>query len=100
MNGALVVVDGGFLSALEKLNGCGSCRRWECWASVGNEFKRRLQSCIVAREMDDAKPVRCQKCGKPLGYVTVLAKGLTSLPQLMQDVKIVAVCMECSRRGK
>ncbi len=30
-------------------------------------------------KMSDAKPVRCQKCGKPLGYVTVLAKGFVGL---------------------
>ena len=29
--------------------------------------------------MSEPKPVRCQKCGKPLGYVTVLAKGLLGL---------------------
>ena len=35
--------------------------------------------------MNNTKPLRCQKYGKPLGYVTVLAKGLTSLPQPLQD---------------
>jgi hypothetical protein len=45
-----------------------------------------------------AKPVRCQKCGKPLGYVTVLAKGLASFQQPIQNVKIVAICMECFQK--
>jgi hypothetical protein len=45
--------------------------------------------------MDNPKPIRCQKCGKLLGYVTVLAKGITSLPQSLRDVKLVAVCLEC-----
>jgi len=48
--------------------------------------------------MNDAKPVRCQKCGKPLGYVTVVAKGVTSLPLSFRDVKLVAICMDCSQK--
>jgi hypothetical protein len=48
--------------------------------------------------MREAKPVRCQKCGKPLGYVTVLAKGLLGLKQPLQNVKLVAVCMECFQK--
>jgi hypothetical protein len=50
--------------------------------------------------MSNAKPLRCQKCGKPLGYVTVLAKGITSLVQPLQDVKLVAICMECFQKRK
>jgi hypothetical protein len=49
-------------------------------------------------EMTDAKPLRCQRCGKPLGYVTVLAKGVTLLPQALQDVKLIAICIECSKK--
>lgn len=62
--------------------------------------KRSVKNCIVVKDMSDAKPVRCQRCGKPLGYVTVLAKGLTPLSQSLQNVKIVAICMECSQREK
>ncbi|MDH5391196.1 MAG: hypothetical protein OEZ18_06625 [Candidatus Bathyarchaeota archaeon] len=50
--------------------------------------------------MSDAKLTRCQKCGKPVGYVTVLAKGLTSFQQPIQNVKIVAICMECSQKKR
>ncbi|MGB9135420.1 MAG: hypothetical protein WCC63_07575 [Candidatus Bathyarchaeia archaeon] len=50
--------------------------------------------------MNDSRPIRCQKCGKPLGYVTVLAKGLTSLPQSLQKVKLVAICMECFEKRR
>lgn len=50
--------------------------------------------------MSDSKPVRCQKCGKPVGYVTVLAKGLLGLQQSLQNVKVVAVCMECVQKKK
>ena len=50
--------------------------------------------------MSIAEPVRCQKCGKPVGYVTVLAKGLLGLQQSLQNVKVVAVCMECVQKKK
>jgi hypothetical protein len=55
---------------------------------------------FYGEEMSDAQPVRCQKCGRPLGYVTVLAKGITSLVQPLQDVKLVAICMEYSQKKK
>jgi hypothetical protein len=51
-------------------------------------------------EMSNAKTLRCQKYGKPLGYVTVLAKGLTSLPQLLPDVKLIAICIEFFKKKK
>jgi hypothetical protein len=44
--------------------------------------------------------VKCQKCGKPLGYVTVLAKGLTPLMQPLQNLKVVAICVTCSQKKK
>jgi hypothetical protein len=48
--------------------------------------------------MSDSKPVRCQKCGKPIGYVTVLVKGLRGLQQPMDGCKILAICMDCSKK--
>ncbi|MGD0644332.1 MAG: hypothetical protein ABSA75_05445 [Candidatus Bathyarchaeia archaeon] len=51
-------------------------------------------------KLSDAEPARCQKCGKPIGYVTVLARGLTSFQQPIQKVKIVAICMECAQKKK
>ena len=62
--------------------------------------KTILENSIIVKRMSDAKLVRCQKCGKPLGYVTVVAKGLMSLPQSLQNLKIIAICMECAQRGK
>jgi hypothetical protein len=62
--------------------------------------KKSDEELIYGEKMSDARPVRCQKCGKPLGYVTVLAKGLTSFQQPIQNVKIVAVCMECFQKKK
>lgn len=61
--------------------------------------KRNAENCIVVKEMSGTRPVRCQKCGKPLGYVTVLAKGLT-LSHPLQDMKIIAICMECAHSKK
>jgi len=49
--------------------------------------------------MTDAQPVKCQKCGNPIGFVTVLARGLTRLQQPVQHVKIVAICMECYQKA-
>jgi hypothetical protein len=48
--------------------------------------------------MSDRQPVRCQKCGKPVGYVTVLAKGLMGMQQRVENVMIVAICMDCYRK--
>jgi hypothetical protein len=47
-----------------------------------------------------SEPVRCQKCGKPIGYITVLARGLISFQQPIQNVKIIAICMDCAQNKK
>jgi uncharacterized ferredoxin-like protein len=65
-----------------------------------NQLKKSDGELFYGEKMSDARPVRCQKCGKPLGYVTVLAKGLTSFQQPIQKVKIVAICMECFEKKK
>ena len=46
-----------------------------------------------------AEPVS-QKCRKPVGYITVLAKGLTSFQLPIQNVKIVALCFDCAQTKK
>jgi hypothetical protein len=61
-------------------------------------LKKTDRELFYGEEMSDAKPVRCQKCGKPLGYVTVLAKGLISFQQPIRNAKIVAICMECFQK--
>jgi hypothetical protein len=53
-----------------------------------------------SERISTTEPVRCQKCGKPIGYITVLAKGLTSFQQPIQNVKIVAICMDCAQKKK
>jgi len=50
-------------------------------------------------KMRDAKSTRCQKCGKPIGFVTVLGSGLTRLQQPIQNVKIVAICMDSYQKA-
>ena len=49
--------------------------------------------------MKGFNPVRCQKCGKPVGYITVLGKGLMGVQQPINNVKVVAVCMACSQKS-
>jgi hypothetical protein len=56
---------------------------------------RTRRGFLRGEEMSAPRLVRCQKCGKPLGYVTVLAEGLAFSPLPVQDVKLVAICMEC-----
>jgi len=65
-----------------------------------NQLKKSDVELFYGEKMSDARPVRCQKCGKPLGYVTVLAKGLTPFQQPIQEVKIVAICIECFQKKK
>ncbi len=50
--------------------------------------------------MTEARLVKCQKCGKPLGSVAVLAKGLAQFQQQVQNIKIVAICIECYQDAK
>ncbi|MCW3999716.1 MAG: hypothetical protein NWE93_05715 [Candidatus Bathyarchaeota archaeon] len=48
--------------------------------------------------MSNSQPVRCQKCGNPVGYITVLTEGLMGIQQPLGNVKVVAICMECHRK--
>jgi hypothetical protein len=45
-----------------------------------------------------SEPVRCQKCGKPVGYITILSEGLLGMQQQIENVKIVAICMDCAQK--
>ena len=46
--------------------------------------------------MSESEPLRCQKCGKPVGYVTVTAKSFLVAKPAVDNVKLVATCMDCS----
>jgi hypothetical protein len=50
--------------------------------------------------MRESQPVRCQKCRKPVGYITLLTKGLMGIQQPIHNIKIVAICLECSQKAK
>lgn len=61
---------------------------------------RMLLERYLLMKMSVSKPVRCQKCEKPVGYITVLAKGLLLPRQPLENIKIVAICMECFGKSK
>ena len=61
-------------------------------------FKGEIETLFYREKMLEDKPVRCQKCGKRIGYVTVLGKGLTGFEQPVPNVKIVAICMDCAQK--
>jgi hypothetical protein len=45
--------------------------------------------------MSERKLLRCEKCGKPIGYVSVTAKSfLESRPDL-DNVRVVGTCLDC-----
>ena len=41
--------------------------------------------------MKGSNPVRCQKRGKPVGYITVLGKGLMGIQQPIDNIKVVTI---------
>jgi hypothetical protein len=50
--------------------------------------------------MSEANPVKCQKCGKPVGYIKVVPSGFLQTQSPVEGVKIVAVCMNCHGQRK
>jgi hypothetical protein len=50
--------------------------------------------------MSGSQPLKCQKCGKPVGYVTVTAKGFLAAKPSVENVKLIATCMECSKGNR
>jgi hypothetical protein len=53
-----------------------------------------------SEKISTIEPIKCQKRGKPIGYITVLAKGLISFQQPIQNVKIVSICIDCAQKKK
>ncbi len=49
--------------------------------------------------MSENKPLRCQKCGKPLGYVTITPKSFLETKPDLNNVRIAGTCMDC-RAGR
>ncbi|MCW3982420.1 MAG: hypothetical protein NWE96_00315 [Candidatus Bathyarchaeota archaeon] len=50
--------------------------------------------------MSENKPLRCQKCGKPLGYVTITARSLLEAKPDLGNVRLVGTCMGCRNGGR
>ena len=60
-------------------------------------YKSSDSQLFLGEIMSNAKLVRCRKCRKPLGYVTVLGKALL-LRQPLQNVRIIGICIECFQK--
>jgi DNA-directed RNA polymerase subunit RPC12/RpoP len=65
-----------------------------------NGFKVGGTFLVIEGKMVETQPVRCQKCGKPVGDITVLVQGFMGLQQPLQNAKVVAICMDCSQQKK
>ncbi len=50
--------------------------------------------------MNEAKPLRCKRCGKPIGYVKVIIKSFLVPQPALNNVQLVATCMECSGKSR
>ena len=48
--------------------------------------------------MNDSKQLKCQKCGKPIGYVAVSVKSFLVSTPALDNIKLVATCPECSSK--
>ena len=46
--------------------------------------------------MSENKPLRCQKCGKPIGYITLSAKSVLEAKPALDNVHVAGTCMDCS----
>jgi hypothetical protein len=46
--------------------------------------------------MSESKPLKCQKCGKLIGYITVSAESLLVTKPDVDNVKLTATCIDCS----
>jgi ribosomal protein S14 len=50
--------------------------------------------------MSDSKPLKCSKCGRPIGYVEVAARSALEVRPNTSNLHLVATCVDChSRRG-
>jgi len=45
--------------------------------------------------MSESEPLRCQRCGKPIGYVAVSAKSFLVTNPNVDNVKLTATCVDC-----
>ena len=45
--------------------------------------------------MTEGKQLKCQKCGKPIGFITVTAKSPLEARPNLDNIRIGGTCMEC-----
>ena len=45
--------------------------------------------------MADGKQLKCQKCGKPIGFITVTAKSALEARPNLDNIRVAGTCMEC-----
>jgi hypothetical protein len=45
--------------------------------------------------MSERKLLKCEKCGKPVAYVSVTAKSLLESKPDVDNVNVSATCMDC-----
>jgi len=48
--------------------------------------------------MVGSSPLRCQRCGKLIGYVSVAAKNLLETKPDLDNIAVQCTCIECSGR--
>jgi len=47
--------------------------------------------------MSECKPLKCRKCGKPLGYVSIAAKSIFEPHPKIENVQLVGTCLDCRK---
>jgi hypothetical protein len=45
--------------------------------------------------MSECEPLRCRKCGKPIGYVSIAAKSYLEPRPRTENVLLVGTCLNC-----
>lgn len=45
--------------------------------------------------MSDNEPLKCSKCGKPIGYVSIAAKSIFEPHPKTDNIMLVGTCLEC-----
>ncbi|HEX7481865.1 MAG TPA: hypothetical protein VF350_00160 [Candidatus Bathyarchaeia archaeon] len=46
--------------------------------------------------MSESKPLRCHKCGKPIGYAKVTTQSFLAAKSSLDNAKLIVTCIDCS----
>jgi hypothetical protein len=49
--------------------------------------------------MSERKLLKCEKCGKPIAYVSISAKSMLDSKPDLDNVAVSGTCMECQGQG-